>query len=326
MTQPQQPPSPRPQSQRPSSPRPLSPTEQRNPRSEGLDELDTLGVLKVMNGEDQAVLTAVANALPQLAELVDIAAERMRRGGAVHYFGAGTSGRLGVLDASELLPTFNLEPGRVVGHIAGGQAALVNAVENAEDSVDDGRRVGAELGPDDVAIGIAASGSTPYVRGALEAAGEAGAHTVLISNNPEAPVAEAAADHIVLDTGPEVVTGSTRLKAGTAQKLTLNGFSTALMIALGRTWRNLMVSVVATNDKLRERTVRILCEAADLSDAKARDLLERCGGELKTALVVSFTSVTPAAAAKHLADNDGSVKAAIAAGTEGGTASEPEAT
>lgn len=324
--QPPQSPSPRPRSQQPSPLRPLSPTEQRNPRSEGLDELDTLGVLKVMNGEDQAVLTAVANALPQLAELVDIAAERMRRGGAVHYFGAGTSGRLGVLDASELLPTFNLEPGRVVGHIAGGQAALVNAVENAEDSVDDGRRVGAELGPDDVAIGIAASGSTPYVRGALEAADEAGAHTVLISNNPEAPVAEAAAAHIVLDTGPEVVTGSTRLKAGTAQKLTLNGFSTALMITLGRTWRNLMVSVVATNDKLRERTVRILCEAADLSDATARDLLERCGGELKTALVVSFTSVTPAVAAKHLADNDGSVKAAIAAGAEGGTASERETT
>ncbi|MGO2153452.1 MAG: N-acetylmuramic acid 6-phosphate etherase, partial [Brevibacterium aurantiacum] len=233
--------------------------------------------------------------------------------GTVHYFGAGTSGRLGVLDASELLPTFNLEPGRVVGHIAGGQAALVNAVENAEDSTGDGRRAAGKLGPDDVAIGIAASGSTPYVRGALEAAGEVGAHTVLISNNPAAPVAEAAADHILLDTGPEVVTGSTRLKAGTAQKLTLNGFSTALMIALGRTWRNLMVSVVATNDKLRERTVRILCEAADLSDAAARELLEDCDGELKTALVVSFTSVTPQAAAKHLADSDGSVKAAIAA-------------
>ena len=296
-----------------SSQQPLSPTEQRNPRSAGLDDLDTLGVLRVMNEEDQAVLTAVADALPQLAELVDIAAERMRRGGSVHYFGAGTSGRLGVLDASELLPTFNLEPGRVVGHIAGGQTALVNAVENAEDSAEDGRRFGGELGPDDVAIGVAASGSTPYVRGALEAAGEAGAHTVLISNNPDAPVAAAAAAHIVLDTGPEVVTGSTRLKAGTAQKLTLNGFSTALMIALGRTWRNLMVSVVATNDKLRERTVRILCEAADLSDAAARELLEDCDGELKTALVVSFTSVTPQAAAKHLADSVGSVKAAIAA-------------
>lgn len=319
MTQSQPPEPQRPESQQPEPQRPLSPTERRNPRSEGLDELDTLGVLKVMNGEDQAVLTAVANALPQLAELVDIAAERMRRGGTVHYFGAGTSGRLGVLDASELLPTFNLEPGRVVGHIAGGQAALVNAVENAEDSVAEGRKVGGALGPDDVAIGIAASGSTPYVRGALEAASEAGAHTVLISNNPQASVAEAAADHIVLDTGPEVVTGSTRLKAGTAQKMTLNGFSTALMIALGRTWRNLMVSVVATNDKLRERTVRILCEAADLPDAAARELLEQCSGDLKTALVVSFTSVTPSAAAKHLTDTEGSVKAAIAAITEAGT-------
>lgn len=308
------------------SQRRLSPTEQRNPRSAGLDELDTLGVLQVMNDEDQAVLTAVAAALPQLARLVDIAAERMRRGGRVHYFGAGTSGRLGVLDASELLPTFNLEPGRVVGHIAGGQAALVNAVENAEDSVDDGRLTGGDLGPDDVAIGIAASGSTPYVRGALEAAAAAGAHTVLISNNPEAPVADAAADHIVLDTGPEVVTGSTRLKAGTAQKLTLNGFSTALMVALGRTWRNLMVSVVATNDKLRERTVRILSEAADLDDAKARELLEKCDGELKTALVVSFTFVTPAAGAKLLREHDGSVKAAIAAVAAGTGPSQSEPT
>lgn len=306
----------------PSQPR-LSPTEQRNPRSAGLDELDTLGVLRVMNDEDQAVLTAVAAALPQLADLVDIAAKRMRRGGSVHYFGAGTSGRLGVLDASELLPTFNLEPGRVVGHIAGGQAALVNAVENAEDSIADGRLVGGALHADDVAIGIAASGSTPYVRGALEAAAAVGAHTVLISNNPQAPVADAAADHIVLDTGPEVVTGSTRLKAGTAQKLTLNGFSTALMVALGRTWRNLMVSVVATNAKLRERTVRILCEAADLDDAKARVLLEKCDGELKTALVVSFASVTPAAAATLLRDHDGSVKAAIAAAAAGTGPTQP---
>ncbi|WP_413333466.1 N-acetylmuramic acid 6-phosphate etherase [Brevibacterium sp. GP-SGM9] len=291
----------------------LSPTERRNPASAGLDELDTLGVLEILNSEDRVVIDAVAAALPQLAELVDTSATRMRRGGRVHYFGAGTSGRLGVLDASELLPTFNLEPGRVVGHIAGGQAALVNAVENAEDSEADGRAAGGGLGPDDVAIGIAASGSTPYVRGALEAARAGGAHTVLISNNPHAPVAEAAAAHIVLDTGPEVITGSTRLKAGTAQKLTLNGFSTALMVALGRTWDNLMVSVVATNEKLRERTVRILREATDLDDAEARTLLESCDGDLKAALVVSFAEVAPAAAAAQLSAHDGSVKAAIAA-------------
>lgn len=309
-----------PQSQPGQSRSPLSPTEQRNPRSSGLDDLDTLGVLQVMNTEDHAVLDAVAAVLPQLAELVDLAAERMRRGGRVHYFGAGTSGRLGVLDASELLPTFNLEPGRVVGHIAGGQAALVNAVENAEDSESDGRVAGQELGPDDVAIGIAASGSTPYVRGALEAAGQRGAHTALISNNPHAPVAEAAAEHIVLDTGPEVITGSTRMKAGTAQKLALNGFSTALMVALGRTWDNLMVSVVATNEKLRQRTVRILREATDLDEDQARDLLESCGGELKTALVVSFAEVAPEVAARHLENHDGSVRAAVAAAISGGPA------
>jgi N-acetylmuramic acid 6-phosphate etherase len=306
-----QPDSPQPQPA-PHGPR-LSPTEQRNPASSGLDELDTLGVLQVLNAQDHAVIDAVAAALPQLAELVDIAAERMRRGGRVHYFGAGTSGRLGVLDASELLPTFNLEPGRVLGHIAGGQEALVNAVENAEDSAADGRAIGTELGPDDVAIGIAASGSTPYVGGALEAAGRAGAHTVLISNNPYASLASKAHDHIVLDTGPEVITGSTRLKAGTAQKLTLNGFSTALMVALGRTWDNLMVSVVATNAKLRERTVRILREAADLDDAEARQLLERCDGDLKTAIVVSFTEAAPTAAASALDSHEGSVRAAIGA-------------
>src|SRR5699024_3493126 len=306
-----QPDSPQPQPA-PHGPR-LSPTEQRNPASSGLDELDTLGVLQVLNAQDHAVIDAVAAALPQLAELVDIAAERMRRGGRVHYFGAGTSGRLGVLDASELLPTFNLEPGRVLGHIAGGQEALVNAVENAEDSAADGRAIGTELEPDDVAIGIAASGSTPYVGGALEAAGRAGAHTVLISNNPYASLASKAHDHIVLDTGPEVITGSTRLKAGTAQKLTLNGFSTALMVALGRTWDNLMVSVVATNAKLRERTVRILREAADLDDAEARQLLERCDGDLKTAIVVSFTEAAPTAAASALDSHEGSVRAAIGA-------------
>lgn len=291
----------------------LSPTEQRNPRSSGLDELDSLGVLTLLNSEDRVVIDAVAAALPALAALVDEAAERMRSGGSVHYFGAGTSGRLGVLDASELMPTFNLEPGRVVGHIAGGQAALVNAVENAEDSLADGREAGAALGERDVAIGIAASGSTPYVRGALEAAGARGAHTVLISNNPNAPVAETAAVHIVLDTGPEVVTGSTRLKAGTAQKLALNGFSTALMVALGRTWQNLMVSVVATNAKLRDRTVRILIDAADLDETAARELLTRCDGDLKTALVVSFAEVDPTLAADLLAAHEGSVKAAIAA-------------
>lgn len=302
---------------RPSQDRPdadtttVSPTELRNPASIGLDELDTLGVLRLMNEQDHGVIDAVSEALPALARLVDIAADRMRRGGHVHYFGAGTSGRLGVLDASELLPTFNLEPGRVVAHIAGGTNALVRAVENAEDSADDGRTAGAMLTQNDVAVGLAASGSTPYVGGALEAARAAGAHTVLMSNNPHARLAAVADEHIVLNTGPEVITGSTRLKAGTAQKLALNGFSTALMIALGRTWDNLMVSVVATNAKLRDRTVRILMEATDVDAEAARSLLTQCEGDLKTAIVVSFTGSTPAVARAALEAHDGSVRAAV---------------
>lgn len=291
----------------------LPPTERRNPRSAALDELDTLGVLQLLNAEDRVAVDAAAAVLPQLAPVVEQAAERLRRGGTVHYFGAGTSGRLGVLDASELMPTFNLEPGRVVGHIAGGSAALVDAVENAEDSEEAGRRDAARLGADDVAIGLAASGSTPYVGGALSAAAEAGAETVLISNNPRAPLADRAGTVLTLDTGAEVVTGSTRLKAGTAQKLVLNGFSTALMIAIGRTWQNLMVSVVATNVKLRDRTVRILQEATGLQEEPARELLERADGELKVALVATLADVAVETARSLLGRHDGSVREALAA-------------
>lgn len=291
----------------------LPPTERRNPRSAALDELDTLGVLQLLNAEDRVAVDAAAAVLPQLAPVVEQAAERLRRGGTVHYFGAGTSGRLGVLDASELMPTFNLEPGRVVGHIAGGSAALVDAVENAEDSEEAGRRDAARLGADDVAIGLAASGSTPYVGGALSAAAEAGAETVLISNNPRAPLADRAGTVLTLDTGAEVVTGSTRLKAGTAQKLVLNGFSTALMIAIGRTWQNLMVSVVATNAKLRDRTVRILQEATGLQEEPARELLERADGELKVALVATLADVAVETARSLLGRHDGSVREALAA-------------
>ncbi|GAA1984528.1 N-acetylmuramic acid 6-phosphate etherase [Isoptericola halotolerans] len=291
----------------------LSPTEQSNPRTESIDAVPTAEVLRMINTEDRRAVEAVAEVLPELAAVVDLAAERFRRGGTVHYFGAGTSGRLGVLDASELLPTYNLEPGRVVGHIAGGAEALVNAVEDAEDSVVEGRRAAAGLGPDDVAIGLAASGGTPYVGGALQAARENGAHTVLVSSNPHAPLARHADTDIVLRTGPEAVTGSTRLKAGTAQKLVLNSFSTALMIAVGRTWKNLMVSVVATNAKLRERTVRILQEATDLEEDAARDLLDRTGGELKPAIVVALGGVGVDRAVAALAEGSGSVRAALAA-------------
>lgn len=296
--------------------RKLPPTERRNPRSWHLDELGTLEVLRLLHAEDRIAVDAAGAALSDLAPVVELAAERLRRGGTVHYFGAGTSGRLGVLDASELKPTFNLEEGTVVGHIAGGAQALVDAVENAEDSAAAGRQAAAELGPNDVAIGLAASGSTPYVSGALETAEAAGAHTVLISSNPDAPIAQYAQTNLVLDTGAEVVTGSTRLKAGTSQKLVLNGFSTALMIASGRTWQNLMVSVVASNSKLRERTVRILCQATDVDEPAARQLLQDTDGDLKAAIVASLAGVSADQAKTLLERHHGFVRDAIASAHE----------
>jgi N-acetylmuramic acid 6-phosphate etherase len=301
----------------------LSPTELRLDASIDLDARGSLEVLRLLNEHDRVAVDAVSAILPQLAGVVEIAAERFRRGGSVHYFGAGTSGRLGVLDAAELLPTFNLEPGRVVGHIAGGGDALVHAVEDAEDSDADGRADAAGLGPDDVAFGLAASGNTPYVGGALAAAREAGAHTVLVSSNPFATLAALADTNIVLHTGPEVLTGSTRLKAGTAEKLVLNGFSTALMIAVCRTWSNLMVSVVATNAKLRLRTVRILQEAADLDEQAALAVLDAADGDLKTAIVSALSGADAATSRDLLAAHGGAVRAALDAASAPDRPSEP---
>lgn len=290
----------------------LPPTEQRLIASRDLDTLSARETLALLNDHDALAVRAVAETLDTVAELVDIAAERFRAGGNVHYFGAGTSGRLAVLDAAELRPTFNLEPGRVTAHIAGGSRAVVDAVENAEDSEADGAVAAALLGPLDVAIGLTASGNTPYVGGALAAARERGAYTALVSSNPAARLAPLADAHVLLNTGPEVLTGSTRLKAGTAEKLVLNGFSTALMIAVGRTWSNLMVSVVATNDKLRDRTVRILCDASGLDRSEAEEVLAAADGELKTALVSALGSIDVARSRILLAEEHGSVRAALA--------------
>ncbi|MFB2596860.1 N-acetylmuramic acid 6-phosphate etherase [Herbiconiux sp. P17] len=288
-------------------------TEQRLTESLELDSLSTTEILALLASQDRVAVDAVAAVAPQLAGLVDIAVACVVRGGSVHYFGAGTSGRLAVLDAAELLPTFNIEPGVVVAHMAGGAEALVRAVENAEDSVDDGRREASTLRPDDVAIGLAASGNTPFVGGALARARELGAYTALISCNPRASLASLADTDIVLRTGPEVVTGSTRLKAGTAEKLALNGFSTALMVGLGRTWSNLMVSVVATNEKLRRRTLRILMQSAGVSQSEGAELLARADGDLKVAIVTAVAAVPVDRAQAALATANGSVRAALTA-------------
>src|SRR5690625_957395 len=294
----------------------LSPTEQRLEASMALDELPTVEVLRLLNEHDRLAVDAVSEVLDDLAALVDSAVDRFRRGGRIHYFGAGTSGRLAVLDAAELIPTFNLPEGRVVAHIAGGPDAFLRAVEDAEDSQDSGALAASVVGADDVAIGLAASGNTPYVRGALMAATGRGAHTALVSCNPRATIAAVAERHIFLNTGPEVLTGSTRLKAATAQKLALSGFSTALLVAAGRTWSNLMVSLVATNEKLRGRTRRILRQATGVSEAVAANLLAEADGELKPALVAHLARVSIAAARTHLDACEGSVREAMTRAVE----------
>ncbi len=286
-------------------------TERRHASSVRLDDLTTVEVLQLMNAEDRRGTDAVAAVLPLVAELVDVAAERIRAGGSVHYFGAGTSGRLGMLDAAELQPTFALTPGIVVGHIAGGEAALVRAIEDVEDSREEGARDAESVRPGDLAIGLTASGQTPYVGGALDAASRRGAFTALIACNAKPALADHAQLVIAVDTGPEVLTGSTRLKAGTAQKLILNGFSTALMVRLGRTWSNLMVSVVATNSKLRLRTVRILMEALSVDEDESRRLLHASDGDLKTALVSGLGTVEADEARAALAASGGAVRDAL---------------
>jgi N-acetylmuramic acid 6-phosphate etherase len=265
----------------------------------------------MVNQEDTGVPTAVAAVIPELAQAVDAAVTAIESGGRVHYFGAGTSGRLAVLDAAELRPTFDTPDDLVVAHHAGGFQALLRAVENVEDSEEFGATDAAEVTRHDVVIGLAASGSTPYVAGALRAARDAGATTVLVTANPQAPLRSLADIVIAADTGPEVIAGSTRLKAGTAQKLILNSFSTTLMIKLGRTWSNLMVDMVATNNKLRQRMLRILAEATGADETSCRDALEAAEGELKPALVHLLTGVDVAEARVALEAADGRVAAAI---------------
>ncbi|MDR2253439.1 MAG: N-acetylmuramic acid 6-phosphate etherase, partial [Bifidobacteriaceae bacterium] len=235
-----------------------SPTEARLRASSELDALSSLDILRLIHRQDRMAVASVGPVLRRLASLVDRADAALRMGGRVHYFGAGTSGRLGVLDAAELVPTFSLPPGVVTAHLAGGDEAMFRAIEESEDNFAAGHAAASELDDRAVGIGLTASGRTPYVAGALAGAREHGAFTALVTSNPGAPLAEQADLVIVANTGAEIVAGSTRMKAGTAEKLILNGFSTALMVRQGRTWRGLMVSVQTTNEKLRVRARRIL--------------------------------------------------------------------
>jgi N-acetylmuramic acid 6-phosphate etherase len=295
----------------------VSPTEQRNPRTSELDQLSTVDMLTMMNDEDRVAPRAVAQVLPLLAQVVDITAARLAAGGRLHYFGAGTSGRIAVMDAAEVVPTFGLTSTVVVAHHAGGTAALELPVEDAEDDETEGERQANSVEPGDVVVGLSASGRTPYVRGALRAARAAGAYTVLVSANPGADMADEVDVHLGLDTGPEALTGSTRLKAATAQKLVLNSLSTAVMVRCGRTYSNLMVDLVASNAKLRGRTFDILHEASrdapggPLSEQECAELLTRTGGELKVAVVVALSGTAVDDVVAALAETDGHVRAAV---------------
>jgi N-acetylmuramic acid 6-phosphate etherase len=290
-----------------------SPTERRNPRSTELDRMGTPELLRLINDEDRTVPDAVARVLDAVAAAVDLAVPSLRRGGRVHYFGAGTSGRMGVLDAAELPPTFSTPDDWFCPHLAGGPEAMWRAVEDAED--DD--LAGAEharscVRAGDVVVGLAASGRTPYVVGALRTARLMGAHTVLVSGDPEAVLRREVDVFVGFDTGPEVITGSTRMKAATAQKFVLNAFSTAVMVRLGRVYSNLMVSLVATNAKLRGRMLSILVEATGHAEEVCQAALSDAGGDLKAALValLSGTGVPEARAA--LARADDQVRGALA--------------
>jgi N-acetylmuramic acid 6-phosphate etherase len=293
-------------------------TEAFRPELAGIDQLSTLEIATLMNGEDATVPAAVAARLPEIAAAIDAVAERMARGGRLLYAGAGTAGRLGVLDASECPPTFNTDPAQVVGLIAGGPGAMVTSVEGAEDSKalaeDDLRALG--LTPDDTVVGISASGRTPYAVGAVEHARTRGALTIGLACNAGSALA-AAADHgIEVVVGPELLTGSTRLKAGTAQKLVLNMLSTITMIRLGKTYGNLMVDVRASNDKLRARSHRIVALATDATDAEIETALKAADGEVKQAILMLLADVGAARAARLLAENAGHLRASLKAAAD----------
>ncbi|MGH9714304.1 MAG: N-acetylmuramic acid 6-phosphate etherase [Candidatus Acidiferrales bacterium] len=290
-----------------------SKTEQRNPRSRGLDAKSTIRILRVLNREDAGVAKAVRRALPRIARAVDAVVKSLRSGGKLVYVGAGTSGRLAVLDAAECPPTFSTPPRMVRAIIAGGERALRQAVEGAEDSAPRGARdlAAGGISRGDVVVGLAASGATPYALGAIRFAKRRGAVTVGVTSNPRSPLAREAKIAITLDTGPEAIAGSTRMKAGTAQKMVLNLLSTAAMARLGRVYENWMIYVALTNQKLRKRGERILVEAADVSPSAARHALRQAKHSLPVALIMLKAGADAREARRSLANSGGNVRQAI---------------
>lgn len=288
-------------------------TESRNPASANIDTLTTQEMLQVINQQDQLVALAVEKTLPQIAQAVDAIAAAFAQGGRLIYMGAGTSGRLGILDASECPPTYGSDPNMVIGLIAGGHKAILKAVENAEDNRELGKAdlVGLNLSACDVVVGIAASGRTPYVIAGMEYAQSVGAKVVSLACNPGCPM-EAHADIVITPVvGPEVVTGSSRMKAGTAQKLVLNMLTTGAMIKSGKVFGNLMVDVEATNAKLIQRQTNIVVEATGVSAEEAEQALSACNRHCKTAILMLLGGFDAEEAKLKLAQHQGFIRAAL---------------
>jgi N-acetylmuramic acid 6-phosphate etherase len=288
-------------------------TEGRNPASQNIDELSTEEMLRVINDEDKKVALAVEAIVPQIAEVVDAICAAFKAGGRLIYCGAGTSGRLGILDASECPPTFGTPRSQVMGLIAGGHTAILQAVENAEDNREQGAQdlVDINFSRDDVLVGIAASGRTPYVIGALDYANGLGATTAALTCNPNSAMAQIARIALTPVVGPEVVTGSSRMKAGTAQKLVLNMLTTGAMIRSGKVYGNLMVDVEATNQKLVQRQVNIVMQATDCDEATASAALKACAGHCKTAIVMVLGGLNADEAKSLLAKHQGFIRQAL---------------
>lgn len=290
-------------------------TEARNPASDRIDALSAREIVALMVSEDAKVIEAVSAVAEAVAQAIEWTAARFRRGGRLIYVGAGTSGRLGVLDASECPPTFSTPPEMVVGLIAGGMTALTRAVEGAEDHPDRGAADLAALDPGerDLVVGIATSGRTPYVLGAVDEARSRGVTTVGIACNRPSLLGERVDLEIAPLVGPEIVAGSTRLKSGTATKLILNMITTGAMIRIGKTLGNRMIDLMPTNEKLRIRSRRMLRELAGLDESQAAALLSECGGRLKPALVAALAEVSPAEAESLLKRHEGQVRLAVRA-------------
>ncbi len=288
-------------------------TESRDPDTMNLDQMNPLEIITVMNNEDRKIADAIQPWLPKISKIVEWAIESLDNGGRIIYMGAGTSGRLGVLDAAECPPTFGVSPKIVEGMIAGGSSAFIKAVEGAEDNKELGKEdlVAHDLNKNDIVIGLAASGRTPYVIGGLDYAGSIGCHTAAISCNKDSAIGKAAEIAVDAVVGPEILTGSTRLKAGTAEKMILNMISTAAMVGIGKTYENLMVDVMQTNEKLHARAENIVMTATGVSKETAKIKIKEAEGNCKTAITMILAECTKEEAVERLKAAKGHIRKAI---------------